>query len=136
MPARRRRHAPDINSSVNLTPLIDVALVLVLILLVTTPLTMQSSIALQSARASARKAKQVTQQDRIELDVSADGGFRVNREPVPEAALVATLTPLIAASASRTVIVRCDDAVPHGTFVHAVDTARQAGASRVAVVGG
>jgi biopolymer transport protein ExbD len=42
---------------------------------------------------------------------------------------------LLTGSASRTVVVRCEDAVPHGDFVSVLDEARALGATHVAVVG-
>jgi biopolymer transport protein ExbD len=50
-------------------------------------------------------------------------------------ALAGALTPLLAASATRIVVVRCEDGVSHGAFVTVVDEAKTLGAGQVAVVG-
>jgi biopolymer transport protein ExbD len=47
-----------------------------------------------------------------------------------------TLRPLLDRSASRMVVVRCADGVPHGSFVGILDEAKRCGASDIAVVGG
>ena len=120
----------------NLTPLIDVSLVLVVILMVATPMAFQSGIAVQSAGAAGRSAAVQAHDDRIEVTVLASGRLRVNRDEIAPEQLDATLRPLLEASASRRVFVRCEDAVPHGTFVHVLDEARALGASNLAVVGG
>jgi biopolymer transport protein TolR len=120
---------------VNMTPLIDVSLVLVVILMVATPLAFQSSIRVHSASASGRDAAVRAKEDRVELTVRADGNVLVNREVVARAALAATLGPLIQHSASRLVVVRCEDAVTHGAFVGVIDEARTLGADHIAVVG-
>ncbi len=120
---------------VNMTPLIDVSLVLVVILMVATPMAFQSSIAVHNAAGSARKALERGPSERIELDIRADGMIDVNRERVPRASLAAAVRPLIAKSATRLVIVRCDPAVAHGDFVSVLDEVRSAGAGHIGVVG-
>ena len=120
---------------VNMTPLIDVSLVLVVILMVATPLAFQSSIALNTASASGRSAKHVDRSERIELELLADGRVRVNKDVVAGDALAGTLAPLIASSATKIVVVRCEDGVSHGAFVTVVDEAKSLGAGQVAVVG-
>ena len=118
----------------NMTPLIDVSLVLVVILMVATPLAFQSGIAINAAARSGHNAAKV-QEVRIELTISADGTVIVNRQRVPRAELASQLGPLLASSQSHTVIVRCDDSVAHGDFVSVLDEARALGATHVAVVG-
>ena len=119
----------------NLTPLIDVSLVLVVILMVATPMAFQSGILVKSATTTGRAAAVATREDRIEVTVLADGGVRVDRNVVSLDALDATLGPVLAASATRRVVVRCDDAVPHGRLVHVLDEARALGATQIAIVG-
>ena len=121
-------------SDPNMTPLIDVSLVLVVIL-VATPLAFQSSIAVNTAMRAGKTAAEAARTERIELSVHADGTVGVNRLIVPRAALHATLQPLLEQSASRMVVVRCDDDVPHGDFVGVLDEAKSLGALGIAVVG-
>ncbi|OGF13212.1 MAG: hypothetical protein A2W00_02860 [Candidatus Eisenbacteria bacterium RBG_16_71_46] len=131
----KRRPATEGIFEPNMTPLIDVSLVLVVILMVATPLAFQSSILLKSAGAEGRQARSVERSARIDLGVLADGNVRVNRMTVPRAALAATLGPLLQASGARVVVVRCEDGVPHGDFVGVIDEAKTLGAAEIAVVG-
>ena len=131
----KRRPATEGIFEPNMTPLIDVSLVLVVILMVATPLAFQSSILLKSAGAEGRQARSVEHSARIDLGVLADGNVRVNRMTVPRAALAATLGPLLQASGARVVVVRCEDGVPHGDFVGVIDEAKTLGAAEIAVVG-
>jgi biopolymer transport protein ExbD len=119
----------------NMTPLIDVSLVLVVILMVATPMAFQSGIAVQSAARSGKKAAEHAKPDRIEVAVRQDGRVDVNRRSVPRDSLAVALRPLLQLSPNRLVILRCDDGVPHGTFVGVLDEARQLGAAKIAVVG-
>jgi biopolymer transport protein ExbD len=118
----------------NMTPLIDVSLVLVVILMVATPLAFQSGIAINSTTKSGRSAAK-DHDVRIEVSLLADGTITINRERMPRTEMASHLGPLLASSQSHTVIVRCDDTVAHGDFVSVLDEARALGATHVAVVG-
>jgi biopolymer transport protein ExbD len=120
----------------NMTPLIDVSLVLVVILMVATPLAFQSGINVHAASRNGRNAALRTKSERIELDVTADGRVLVNRISVARDSMAPVLGPLIEASPTGLVVVHCSDAVPHGQFVSVIDEARQLGAKQIAVVGG
>jgi biopolymer transport protein ExbD len=121
---------------INMTPLIDVSLVLVVMLLLATPLAFESSFALRNASATARSAPEPEHVERIELAILSDEEVRVNREPVPVGALGAVLRPLLAVEAPPAVIVTCADAVHHGAFVRVLDTAKLCGAAEIAVTEG
>jgi biopolymer transport protein ExbD len=135
MPRSRRNTRPDGIYEPNMTPLIDVSLVLVVILMVATPLAFQSSIAIRNAASSGRSAAENARAERIELHLLAGGVVEVNRSRVSRQDLAATLGPLLAASGSRLVVVRCDDGVAHGEFVGVLDEARTLGARQIAVTG-
>ena len=119
-----------------MTPLIDVALVLVVILLVATPMAFQSSIGVQRAAQAGQKAKFTAASERIEITVVSADSVYVNRNLVTQAQVGAVLKPLLELSATKTVVVRCGDRVSHGTFVSVLDEAKAQGASQIAVVGG
>ena len=117
----------------NMTPLIDVALVLVIILMVATPMALQSSIALQRQAASGQPVQAPPPAARLLIDVEAEDRILVNGEPVAREALRATLAPRI--GGETPVIVRCAPEVTHGTFVYVLDEAKQGGAQSIAIVG-
>lgn len=117
----------------NMTPLIDVSLVLVVILMVATPMAFQSAIAVRTASSSGQTAPTPADADRIEITVADDGVMRLNRIEVTPEALPEALRAQVAASRSRTVVVRCAGAVPHGVMVGVLDEARTAGATQIAL---
>ena len=135
MRAPRRRPRETGIYDVNMTPLIDVSLVLVVILMVATPMAFQSSIRVSTAATAGRTAQEATRTDRIEITVLPQGELRVNRNVIPRASLAGTLAPLLAASTTRLVVVRCEDSVTHGDFVGVIDEAKTLGASQIAVMG-
>ena len=122
-------------TSVNMTPLIDVSLVLVVILLLATPFALESSIAVQRSAAAARQKAAEERLEYIELSVVSEDSVEVNRREIPRDQLAAALTPLLERSSRRQVVVRCSDQVSHGTFVDVLDLAKLAGAGEIAVMG-
>src|SRR5262245_61636172 len=120
---------------VNMTPLIDVSLVLVVILMVATPLAFQSSIALKTAATSGRAAAASARTERVEVTVRNDGRVQVNRQVVPRDQLAAELQLALGASATRLWALRCAVGTSHGEFVSVIDEARSLGACHIAVVG-
>jgi biopolymer transport protein ExbD len=122
-------------SEVNMTPLIDVSLVLVVILLLATPLAFESSFGVRKTAATARQASDEKREARIELAIESDATVRVNRTPVAIEELGEAIAPLIAESATGDVTVTCTDGVAHGTFVHVLDVAKLNGAREIAIAG-
>ena len=123
------------NNEVNMTPLIDVSLVLVVMLLLTTPLAFESSIMVRKSEQTAAKAEKKNDDERIELRVMSADAVRVNRVVVPRDDLIDTLRPLLDADVSPVVVIGCEDGVSHGTFVDVLDRAKVAGALEIAVTG-
>jgi biopolymer transport protein ExbD len=131
----RMRHEEAILEP-NMTPLIDVCLVLVIILLVSTPMAFQSSIAVQRAAQSGKAAKFTARSERVEITLVSPEVVLVNQNQIPRANLSGLLKPLLDASATKLVVVRCGDGISHGAFVSVLDDAKACGASQIAVVGG
>jgi len=121
--------------SINMTPLIDVSLVLVVILLLAAPLAFEASIGVNQAEARAQKAKQVEKHEFIEIAVVSDDSVRINRRMVGRENLTYALQPLLERSAERQVLLSCADGITHGTFVEVLDVTKCAGASEIAVLG-
>ena len=132
----RGKRVPDGIHDVNMTPLIDVSLVLVVILMITTPMAFQSGIQVRNAATSGRASAEKVRTERIEITVVSADQIIVNQSPVPRALLTPLLKPLLDASATKAIVVRCNDDVPHGTFVSVLDEAKSCGASQIAVIGG
>lgn len=122
------------NHEVNMVPLIDVSLVLVVMLLLATPLAFESRIDVASASRTAQKAEKTEKSERVEISVVSEDSVRVNRRTVARANLVEVLTPLLEASADRGVMVACAPLVSHGAFVDVLDQAKASGAADIAVI--
>ncbi len=122
------------NHEVNMVPLIDVSLVLVVMLLLATPLAFESRIDVANASKTGQEAPKTDKSERIEIEILSAEQLRVNRIPVTYAELGGVLTPLIANSADRGVLITCQKDVPHGSFVHVLDVTKQCGTAEISVI--
>ena len=130
---RLKRDAPGIYD-VNMTPLIDVSLVLVVILMVATPMALQSRLLLQKPGAAAAP-QQAERPERVEIGIVSEDSLSVGMHLVPRRSLGSVLRPLLSGPGKRQVVVRCAPDVTHGTFVYVLDEAKQCGAGQIAVLG-
>jgi len=121
-------------SEVNMTPLIDVSLVLVIILLLATPLAFESSFGLRRTRTANTETGEEAVVTRVSVDILSDTEVMVNETVVDVVDLPATIAPLIDAADSKEVAVHCAGEVSHGTFVQVLDITKLSGAMGIAVV--
>jgi len=119
---------------INVTPLIDVSLVLVVMLLLTTPLAFESSINVRNAARTAKHAQQRERDARVEIVLVSDSTVVVNRTTIMRSDLSGTLRPLIESAEDHGVVISCRNGVTHGAFVDVLDQAKQCGAGEIAVV--
>ena len=126
-----RTAAPQPMSDINITPLVDVMLVLVVIFLLTAPL-LASAIRLDLPRADGSAPGAAPASVTVVLDPT--GQVFVNDQPLDEAALVQRFTALAAQSRATEVQLRADAAVPYGRVVQVLGAAQQAGLSRIGFV--
>ncbi len=131
----RRPKSPEAGlNEINMTPLIDVSLVLVVMLLLATPPGFESSISVRRAGAAARAAEIPSVEERVELRVVSEDSVIVNRATVARANLADALRPALT-EGGRIVVVTCAERVSHGTFVSVLDEARLSGATDLAITG-
>jgi len=122
-------------NDINLTSLIDVALVLVVIFMVMTPMIMQSSITVSTPSVGQAAAGSAEQTDlRAEVYLKQDGEVLINSVPVAPPALTDSLRYLLSKSKKKLVVISADEQVIHDRVVATLDAARQAGAKDLSIV--
>ena len=119
----------ELAASINVTPMVDVMLVLLIIFMVVT-VTLPYTAELPPARAAAPAAE-----DRVTLGIDVEGSYWVGRSRVPAPALTAHLAAAYAGRGDDHVLyLKADHAVPYASVLSAMDAARQAGVRRVGMI--
>jgi biopolymer transport protein ExbD len=119
-------------TKVNVTPIIDVALVLVIILLVTAPMLSVADLPVNLPAAHTREAEN---ERNVSVTLGAHGEVALDDHRVPTGDLRDALTRRLArkGDGGMLVVVRADRATPFADVRHALDDARAAGAKRLAI---
>ncbi len=118
-------------SDINVTPLVDVMLVLLVIFIITAPL-MASSIKLDLPRTDAGRATDTPKF--VSVVVDAAGKVFLNDRAVTSEELAARLAAAAAESRDTEVQLRADQTVPYGKIVELMAIANKAGLSRIGFV--
>ncbi len=118
-------------ADINVTPLVDVMLVLVVILIVTAPL-LASAIRLDLPASGAAQPAGGARAVSVSLD--ARGGLFLNDRPVTPAELAQGLAAAARSNPETEVHLRADRSVPHGRVVEVMGAAQQAGLTRIGFV--
>lgn len=126
-PARRDRR---LLSEINVTPLVDVTLVLLIIFMVTTPM-LQRGTDVELPRSRTGTAKQ---EDRLTLTLARDQQIYLNDQLVPRGTLGARLKAAAAGRQDRILYFRGDAAVPYGTVIEVMDEIKTAGFESVGMI--
>ncbi|MDB5931897.1 MAG: Biopolymer transport protein ExbD/TolR [Polaromonas sp.] len=118
-------------SEINVTPLVDVMLVLVVIFIITAPL-LASAIRLDLPKTDAARALESPRS--VTLVVDKAGQTFLNDKPLPLDALALSLAQTAAQSPDTEVQLRADAAVPYGRVVEVMGVAQKAGLNRIGFV--
>ena len=130
--SRRRQTWSEMITKPNMTPLIDVALVLVIILLVTAPLMSVADLPVNLPQAATREAEN---ERNLSVTLGADGRLAVDEQVVTVDGLVAALQTRLAEPGNHDVlvVVRADSGAPYASVKRLLEQARAAGATRIAI---
>jgi biopolymer transport protein ExbD len=126
--SRRRPEEPEIN----LIPFIDVLLVVLIFLMLSTTYSRFTELQINLPAADAEKLRD--RPGEVIVAVSADGRYSVNRKPVDGRSVELLTAELSAAAAGRpdtVVIISADAMTAHQAVINVLDAARRAGLSRL-----
>jgi biopolymer transport protein TolR len=126
----RSRQGSSMLGEINVTPLVDVVLVLLLIFMVTAPM-MSRGIDVSLPVAD---QPQIRQEDRITVSIRADGRVFVADQPVNLALLEDRLRGLTSGSPDSVVYLRADEGLRYGAVIEVVDVIKRAGIDRIGFV--
>lgn len=121
-----------VKSDINVTPLVDVMLVLLIIVMLIAPL-LQQGVSMTLPSANNALAKPDTQ-DQTTVYVDAQGRLYVNAIEMTEGELLSRLTQLMEEKADKTVYLKGDRDVPYGAIMKMMDALRGAKIETVALI--
>ena len=117
-------------AEINVTPLVDVMLVLLIISMLASPM-LERGINLELP---ATKTAGEIGEARTVVSVDRDGRIRVDDQPVHIELLESQMQSVFASSPNETVFLRADKLLPYGEILRVMDTIRSAGIQRISLV--
>jgi biopolymer transport protein ExbD len=122
-----------VRSDINITPLVDVVLVLLIIFMVMTPSLLKEMDLTVPEKADVQMATPTTT-DQIVVSVNREGKIAVNREAILESQLTERIHELMAQRTDKLVFFDVDDDANYGEVMHVMDVCRGAGAKTLGIM--
>ncbi|HEU4413074.1 MAG TPA: biopolymer transporter ExbD [Polyangiaceae bacterium] len=119
----------EILAGINVTPLVDITLVLLVVMMITAKAIVSQALPMDLPKAASGSE----QQDVFSVSLGATGETAVNQQRVPsEDAILAMAREAHAKNAEVRAVIKADAQVPHGRVVRVMDLLKQAGIAKVA----
>ena len=126
-----REDSEEVMSEINMTPLVDVMLVLLVIFIITVPV-IQHAVKVELPRATSTRDK--TPPENLQLSVDAQGQFFLGKQAVAADALQEHLREQAAREPQPQLYIRGDKKVPYEHVAQAMTAAQRAGLGRIGFV--
>jgi biopolymer transport protein ExbD len=124
----------EVTSDINVTPMADVMLVLLIIFMVITPM-LQKGVSVELARTkNPTDMKEADRDDAVLVAVTRDGVFYLGKDRVKIEDLSGRVNELLANRLEKTVFVKSDLRAKYGDVVQVVDNIREAGVDKVGLL--
>jgi biopolymer transport protein TolR len=115
-------------TGINVTPLVDITLVLLIIFMVTAKLVVRRDAMTLDLPKAATGAEV---QEIFSVAVLADGSIRLDGQPIGDALLHERAAAALATNHDLRAVIQAEGAVPHRTVIHVLDLLRQAGVAKI-----
>jgi len=120
----------DVLAEINVVPLVDVILVVLIIFMVTAPMIMKPSINVNLPKATSGDATIPT---KLNITISADGKLNLDGKMVEDAQITAAAIEEVKKNPDIQAIISADKDVPHGRVVTVLDLVKSAGVKKFAI---
>jgi biopolymer transport protein TolR len=121
-----------VKSDINVTPLVDVMLVLLIIMMLIAPMLQQGvSLRLPTATNTVDKPES---QDQTVISVAANKEIYLNAKPIREADLAQRINDLLESKTEKIVLIKADEEVEYGAVMAVMDQLRQAAIEDVGLI--
>jgi len=120
----------EVISTINVTPFVDIILVVLIIFMVTTPIIMKPSINVNLPKAASGDQ---TQPGKFNIAIDATGNIFLNGKPIEENQIEAAAKQAVQTSPDTQAIISADKDVPHGSVINVIDLVKGAGILRFAI---
>lgn len=121
-----------VKSDINVTPLVDVMLVLLIIMMIVAPLLQQGvSVKLPEAENTVDKPEV---SDQTVIAIAPNKDIYLNAKPIREQELATKLTELLEDKVEKIVLIKADEDVEYGAVMATMDQLRQAGIENVGLI--
>ena len=130
----RKRVVLEAVADINVTPMVDVMLVLLIIFMVITPM-LQKGVSVDKALAhNPRKMPDAEKTDAVELAVTRDGKVFLNAQPVDMGDITKKVVDLMSNKLNKVVFIKSDARAKYGDVVAVVDNVRAAGIEQLGLI--
>ena len=121
-----------VKSDINVTPLVDVMLVLLIIMMIVAPM-LQQGVQVRLPKATNTLSKPESAEQTV-LAIAANRSLYLNARPVQESELATKINEILESKSEKIVIIRADVEVDYGTVMAAMDQLRTAGIEDIGLI--
>ena len=132
--AKKKHRAPGVTSDINVTPMVDVMLVLLIIFMVITPMLQKGVSVNMSETDTPVPMPDADKDDALLVSISHDGLVYLGSDKLSLTAVTDKVKDKLSAKSDKRVFIKADRRVKYGTVVDVVDNVRAAGVDQVGLL--
>ena len=124
----------NVNADINVTPMADIMLVLLIIFMITTPL-LQTGVTVNLPKAkNPLDAPEADSKDAIVVALTREGRIYLQKTPITEDEMIKYVTDRLTGEINKTMFLKADQSVSYGRVVQIVNQCRKAGVERIGLM--